>query len=240
MSNKITKRFVWTDDSEYGSGFKPDWIPQADPTQGFGAAHDVLEHIIDTRGGFEGEMMAFGAMHYVRQYYPWRTGMVYDNQHYDIANFLRNVESEMQTCVEAPISKDDWHEDYTFSSDEMRVWVRRAIMMYIKEAQYGDESRASVLRVLPVGISDSIVGWISAGYQAAVEFYTSRQISKHDAVDMFVEVQRLFDQHTKGGEAGDYLDIHVDWESQEVTATKGNTYEDEELAFSEEEEEETA
>lgn len=64
----LVRTFVWGEDAEYGeSGFIPGWIKGANlVAAGFGAAHDVLEHLPNTPGGFEGEMMAFGAMYHVR------------------------------------------------------------------------------------------------------------------------------------------------------------------------------
>lgn len=59
--------FEWAEDRELGGH---GWIPQVQPnfnaSQGFGVAHDTLEHFDLKAGTLEEELMAFGSIFYIR------------------------------------------------------------------------------------------------------------------------------------------------------------------------------
>ncbi len=47
----IVRRFVRQHHEEYGfDGWRPQWIPHFDPSEGLGVAHDTLEHVLHDAG----------------------------------------------------------------------------------------------------------------------------------------------------------------------------------------------
>jgi hypothetical protein len=71
-------RFVFScaEHEDYGiKGWRPDWFPGADPVVGMGVAHDCLEHRASKTGPLNEEMMALGAMMFIRGgggYFSWK------------------------------------------------------------------------------------------------------------------------------------------------------------------------
>jgi hypothetical protein len=63
-----TRKFVTAVDEDSGIwGFQPIGIDGAEPAYGNGVAHDTLEHFVGTTGdGLADELMAFGAMWWIR------------------------------------------------------------------------------------------------------------------------------------------------------------------------------
>lgn len=63
----MRRTFIWTEDQRDGSfGFAPAWVAGFDPVYEIGMAHDILEHRISDTGEWHQELMAFGAMQYIR------------------------------------------------------------------------------------------------------------------------------------------------------------------------------
>jgi hypothetical protein len=93
-------------EGELGIGWMPNWVKDAaiDPGQGITVSHDILEHIVDDIGGAEGELMALGALLWIRGESGWfynQMRMAYrsvtDILGSDIAIILEQIEYGNQT-----------------------------------------------------------------------------------------------------------------------------------------------
>lgn len=69
MIYRRMKTAIWEDTGIYG--LAPGWIANADPSNGLGVAHDVLEHFPREMGDAEGELMATGAFFLIRGETGW-------------------------------------------------------------------------------------------------------------------------------------------------------------------------
>lgn len=210
----LKRRFEWTDNSDYGAGWTPTFIKGADPTTGFGAAHDCLEHFPRCIGGFEGEMMAFGAMHFVRSEYPWPRGDIYYNQKGDLANFMRSGLMYGEQTLNDPGSVPT-NSDYIDQST-LRKMVRAAVMEILGEEADDRHNRAYYLRKLPPDPVNRIMGWINKGVLKAEKRYAQWGISGWQATDLFMQIEEGFEKRAGSGEFGEYIDVRVDFSRHKV------------------------
>lgn len=68
----LTRNFTFCQEPDFGFwGLRANWMPNADPFDGEGCAHDMLEHFATQVGPLEGECEAIGAHLYVRLENGW-------------------------------------------------------------------------------------------------------------------------------------------------------------------------
>lgn len=219
----LKRRFEWKDDTELGAGWVPAWNEHLDfPTSGFGAAHDVLEHF-PKLGGMQGEMMAFGAMHFVRSEYSWSRGDIYSMQVHDIANELRNCVCDDKQ-LESP-GRSRLQSDY-IDADSLREAVREAVIYALGELTDADFSRKQYRRQMPSDICQRIEGWIMKGAVAAGRRYARMGVPQGwQMTDLFNQVAEKFDQVAKqNGEVGEYVDVRIDFNERAVTVVRDYHY----------------
>ncbi len=225
MGATFLRRFKWSDSSDMGPGFVPDWIENADPVANFGAAHDALEHFPRCIGGFEGELMAFGAMHYVRGEaagYDWNRGTIYAAQKSDLEFFLPNVLQGDQTLKDpGTVNLRALDNDPGFNLDELRRNVRGAIASVCREQDYNDDdsggsASAATRRKLPHQADDRMVRWIVKGYLKAKRRFERMGVSPWEAHCLFKEVTRKFSALCEGGEHGEEIHVRIDFRKQTV------------------------
>lgn len=223
----LKRRFEWKDETELESGWVPAWNEHLNfPTSGFGAAHDVLEHF-PKLGGMQGEMMAFGAMHFVRgDHYDWNSGDIYAAQMSDIAREL--VDYTWRGELPESPGRSVLSSNY-IDSDRLREMVREAVVIALDEMVEGDgveKNRAHFRRKMPSGIAQRIEGWIVKGAIAAERRYTRMgQSNGQEMAELFRRVMEDFDRVGKrGGEEGEFIDVMVNVKELEVTVNRGDLY----------------
>lgn len=215
----LTRRFKWDDQSDFGTGWTPAWMEGADPVQGRGAAHDVLEHFPRCIGGLEGEMMAFGAMHYIRgeqSGFYWGKHGIYRNQASDIEHFLRNrAWSDGVPLVREPgkvrMEADSIHHE------ELRLQVRKAIYNVFTESGSGGYTRQECRAALPRGTDERIMGWIYKGYHKAEKRFAQWNLKPWDCANLFRKVQERFDRTAKWAEESMQITVRVDFRQRFVS-----------------------
>jgi hypothetical protein len=217
----LTRRFKWGE-SDLGEGWIPAWMDNADPTEGQGAAHDCLEHFPKCVGGFEGEMMALGAMHVTRDYVDatrWQWNL-YEAQSYDIAYFLRNVLDGEQTINDVPrrMDLDRYTWDLPFDVSTMRDAIRKGIVSALREAVHGDFDRTmwSERRALPPKVDERILQWMAKGAIKAQKRFETLGVSPVQLGNIFESIARGFNEVGKGGEHGEEMVVYVDWQRSSV------------------------
>jgi hypothetical protein len=219
----LTRRFIWKDTPDFGFGWCPAWMENGDPVVDFGAAHDVLEHFPRCIGGFEGEMMAFGAMCYVRRYADWRRGGILDNQASDISYFLRNVAWAEQSLEDPGPFRDT--PDLMEGVEEVTEMARKAVLSYCyEEASFPRRSLREMVdarRRLPADTVRRIVGWHIKGQRKAAKRFARWGLDSYDLILLFDEIKRQFEHESKREAAeGESLVVRVNFERRDVSVTR--------------------
>lgn len=215
----LKRRFLWKDSFDFGWGWCPSWMENGDPTVGFGAAHDTLEHFPRCIGGFEGEMMAFGAMHVVRREISWNNGDIYDNQASDIQNFLGNVVGGDHQTIRCPGAFNT--RNLIFDADFMEAAIARGIKEFCEEQAWERQTAQEVRDKLPPEPVRRMLGWIVKGQRKALKRYDQWQLSPGELAWMFGEIRDEFDRIAKrNGDIGEHIDVRVDFDRRRVTVDR--------------------
>jgi hypothetical protein len=223
----LKRRFEWTDKSDMGDGWVPAWMEGGDPVgAGFGAAHDVLEHFPRCIGGFEGEMMAFGAMHMVRSEYDFGRFTIYEGHASDLTYFLRNVIEGDQTLRDpGPFSLDGL---YRMDPDATLECIRKGILGACKEMggyPCSLSELASYRRALPIDADTRILGWMVKGLRKAEKRFAQWDMPGWRLTEMFNEIRDEWDRVAKStGELGEYIDVRVNFAERDVRITREYAY----------------
>ncbi len=223
-------RFTYEDDDDFGPGFVPDWIEDANPSQGMGAAHDVLEHFPNCIGGFEGELMAFGSLIFVRgeHYQPLNRHLwnVYDGISSDIQYFLPTVLYGEQTLRDPGAFRASEVTDEGMNLPLLRVSVSAGVRIAIEHQVYGDQTVESIRATLPGDAERRIVGWIVKGYRKARLRFKRADLPEWRACELFETIASEFDQALKEeGSPGDEITVKVDLRNRSVDVRR-TTWED--------------
>jgi hypothetical protein len=213
---KVVRRFKWVEDSDFGAGFAPTHIPQADPVfSGMTAAHDVLEHLFDKVGDFEGEMMALGAMHLVRADMDNKLPM-YELQYGDISNFVGDLLRGKHEC-KPPKKAVKLRQDHRFDSEEMLLWIRRGIMGCLRECAGSYPGRFHDLveqrRYLPKNLDRIILEWMNLGFEEADRFSNKHNVPPCEWAGMFSTISQEFERKMRWGEPGSAMRVTLDFDN---------------------------
>jgi hypothetical protein len=212
----LVRRFKWKDSDSFGWGWCPAWMDNGDPVVGFGAAHDCLEHFPRCIGGFEGEMMAFGAMQFVRHYADWRGGIL-EAQRHDIAYFLENVAWQEQTLRDPGRVRFD---DMPHTKEELIEAARKGILGWLHEHADGETLWAQ-RRMLPKDAAARIAGWMALGYHKARKRFAQWNLDSGDLLPLFDQIKDGFDRLAKrDAEPGEQIVVRVDFARMRVSVTR--------------------
>jgi len=200
----IIRRFVRQHHEEYGfDGWRPQWIPHFDPSEGPGVAHDTLEHVLHDAGTVETEFMAMGAIAWLRgtggwfhQHRPHASDLAYQmsGDFLQQAEYLDGEDRKMKTAPKTrPL--DDYMEDV------LSDCVRKG--MAIVRSEHSD--RPFIRDAIdPV----SALSYMRTGYRR-----TARRYAGSDPCEMahiFDEVAKGAEHHGKYAELGDVLVVRVE------------------------------
>lgn len=232
----MLRTFKWEDHDNFGEGWVPQFFEGADPVSaGFTAAHDCLEHFPDFLGGLEGEMMAFGSMHYVRRYFDfsnkYRYSDIFMAHTADIGSFIydRLVSNDGVKCRDP--GKFNASRLYNFDDATTLIAIRAGIMDGIKEYVHGGEegTKTEVLRMLPHKLDQRLLGWMVKGYREATSRFGSVGLDEMDMLEIFTEVSEEFEKAAKrDGEIGfdDIIDVSVNFKQRKVRVTRRSEWND--------------
>lgn len=213
----ITRWFVHKEDDETGDrGWIPEGMDNANISYARGIAHDTLEHAVDKVNGFEGEMMALGALMWGRGIAGTlpnsRTGLKYD-----IAFSLENIIYKDQTLK-------DPGKTYRLSNIDEGDWFEEIFeeQVYQGILQFRNETREDGLIY---GLTDSevkrrIIGWLRRGVRAAIKmYYTKHKLDSYEVAMLFDKVMGMADKPKYKADnyyTGDRLKVSVNLATQEV------------------------
>lgn len=183
MTRRIISDFVLKEHEEFGTmGFQQVGYPWMDPVEGIGVAHDLLEHRKGDSGSMEEEMMAFGAIYYVRGEtffadtpYPMAKHLASDFPNFH-RNYVGGGRSGPLTNPGSTHRLDDWIED---SITNMTRWAERLV-----QAEQCCRS----------GWIDHphVRGWIRKGYRAAKQRY--KHVQPYELPYLFKRIEEGVDK----------------------------------------------
>lgn len=187
-------------------GFRPKNARWADPTEGFGACHDLLEHRIGDTGTMEEEMMALGAMAFVRgETYFSQIGSRYtfpENLAGDFPNFHHHFEQAGRRGMRLrypgrtmPINDGS---PFEANVEDLLRHARNLMRSEIGE----------VPRWIQEG-SDDIRGWMRRGYRAAKQRYRRVNVPTYALPGFFIDLTKALDRELGSAVAGDEYRITI-------------------------------
>lgn len=191
---------------EYGSlGFRPKWMPNADPLSGVAVAHDALEHFPDDDGSTEAELMALGASMYIRgdgTGYYGRTGHGSSNEKDHVGSEFVNIWSlhlnrdGRSRIAECPTRRMD-----ADLNDRTRDIIAEG-MKDIRDA-YDLDTRPTAED------QKNMCYWLARGYYKARRRYAHVIGGQSSMTDLFIQIEERADRALKYAEEGMVLTVKI-------------------------------
>lgn len=223
----IVRKFVCAD-GELGIGWLPMWVKDKDidPSEGLTIAHDILEHMVDNKGGAEGEFMALGAMLWTRGESGWfysRKQPYYRSipQMFsgDVAMILEKIANGHQSLC-CPGRTRSLGEDY----DHWENDIEEAVTLGINEfhLNFGEHTE------LPFDedtILDRIMGWMRKGFHKAVNYYSKHGLHYEEVAYLFdkiVEETNRYKPHNHFD--GQIMTVRINYKTQDVSVSVDDWY----------------
>jgi hypothetical protein len=210
----IVRRFVRHHHEEYGfDGWRPQWIPHFDPSEGLGVAHDTLEHVLHDQGTVETEFMALGTIAWLRgqggwfqQHRPHSSDLAYQMSG-DFMQQAEYLDGENRQMKKAPRTRA-LAEGYM--DDALQECVRKG-MKLIRDEHGEDEDAFMVTAIDP----DSALSYMRMGYRRAARRYAGTDPCEMSYI--FDEIMQGAEKHGKHAELGDVLVVRVEVDRCRVT-----------------------
>ena len=198
----VLRKFVWQECPRYGMhGWIAKGMSGFDAGFGLSVAHDSLEHFSATDTSIEGEMLAFGAILYIRQdgaYWSRESrganefGPIMEG---DLARFLCDVNGNLADPGRT-VKLDDCLEHQL---EEVRRRARKTLVSEQRDSGNYFPRDEALCRAL---------GWIRKGYRKAARRYNNNRFPAYHVADMFADIEREVDKLSKHGrEDGDELHV---------------------------------
>jgi hypothetical protein len=198
--------FVYAEDQEYGGdGWIPKIMPKFNASQGLGVAHDAMEHFNVAAGTLEEEILAFGAMLYMRVETGWfcqqgsyqRAGNIlggdlarFLSDHWHQGGMLRMVKGRPRHL------EDDMEEELDSVIEETRRQLR---------GELGDDDWHQFQRDT-IDVWNRLRRWMRQGYWQCKRRY--RGASNHDLAYAFTQIRDAVDK-IKFPELGEELHVRL-------------------------------
>lgn len=192
----IVRMFQMDEDDRTGEvALRPLFIEGADPANGAGCAHDILEHMVDTEGGAEGECMALGAMFWGRG----EAGMLnrgftrrpdYELFAGDVMFILENIYNERNNETMRSPGRTLKLRDYDRVEETFTRGARQGWEDFVNSMEpYGSflDNKEEYI--------ESMIGWARKGFRRAEAIYYGRY--RRDASDIAYLYDRLADKISK-------------------------------------------
>jgi hypothetical protein len=208
----IVRKFTCREHQEFGfTGWRPDWVPHFDPSEGLGVAHDTLEHQAHDKGTVETELMAFGAVVWIRELGGWfqqHTPYMPDVAHQMSGDFLQQAEyldGECRRLRAAPTTRPlaDEH-----AEDAIQRCVQKGMEMIRSERP--DENLDRLID------PTHAASYMRMGFRRAEHRYG--RAGHYDMAYLFSGIRERADKLLKCAEIGDQLIVRVDVPNLKVHA----------------------
>jgi hypothetical protein len=225
----IKRMFVVEEHEEYGTkGFRPKWMPQADPLGGMAVAHDILEHFPKDDGGVEAELQALGAALYIRG----NGGYWWESHNTDPAYHVAGDFIELyRHCAYENFTLLDPGRTTRLDDEEAERWCQNAARDGLRSVHEEVSHLLVHMRdnedseFLNAFCSDQtrlrVVGWLRKGYRRARKRYVGADpgIIVHS---IFKPIAKTADKWLeRGAEEGMLLEVSVNLRSGDVTMKGG-------------------
>lgn len=209
--------FEWREDQEFGGyGWIPKGYPDFNIVRGDNFAHDCIEHFKPTLGGLSDEMMAFGAMLYIRVesgwFYQKRFGQgAVENMGSDIGVFLENHESDPESyrLVDPGVTRP--------LDDDMEAEIAAIMAKGVKNANENRNWEAEEGEKPQFALdykTEWMTGWMRRGYRKTIKRFHGN--SPCELSDLFDRIAAgVHASHTTGDE-GEELHVAIDPRSLEL------------------------
>lgn len=204
----LVRKFTCMEHEEFGElGWRPDWLKHLgfEPSWDFGVSHDILEHMVDKIGGAEGELMAFGAVIWIRG----ESGRDISLEG-DFSRILTVIENGDQT-LNCP-GRTYKLRDHDYWEGEMVKIVREGLREAREYYNVGDISLSES------EIKRRAVGWMRKGFRKANAYYrTKLRLDSCSVAYIFDKITEIVNKNSKGMEIGETLTIRIDFSNCQVT-----------------------
>lgn len=169
----LNRNFTFcTDEGSGFQGLRPDWMPNADPTNGQGCMHDMLEHFQSQTSALEGECEALGALLYLRLENGWTASrLTMRSENWKVlgaelsACLVDGVQDELvmpSMLRTTPLAAG--------SEDTLQLALDEAFRVALIDlAERGAELASLSLNQNP--LREAFAGWVRRGYRRAVRRY---------------------------------------------------------------------
>ncbi len=209
----IVRRFVRQHHEEYGyDGWRPEWIPHFDPSEGLGVAHDTLEHVLHDAGTVETEFMALGTIAWLRgqggwfyQHRPHASDLAYQMSG-DFLSQADYLDGEGRSMKKAPPTRPLADGDM---DDALQECVRKGMKLLADECDRDGGEKSALID--PV----SALSYLRMGFRRAARRYASSDPS--EMCWIFDEIMQGAEKHGKHAELGEVLVVRVDMERRRAT-----------------------
>jgi len=211
----VRRTFTWKS-TDAGDGFVPDFMTGDNLNPAFGGsgvAHDVVEHAVDTQGGYAGECMAFGAIVAGR----FAAGMI--NGGWSGKSPEQSLGSELGALMADHLWEDNYLPDpgrtCACDADETFSYMLDAFGgSFINEARgRGDFFGVGGEPAFTGEDRRRVLGWLRRGYRAARRLYGA------NAADFYQDVSRAVGTKANHAEYGDRLTVRIDLKTGVVRAS---------------------
>lgn len=184
----IVRDFIYSTDDNLGlDGLRPAWFENADPTNGRGVAHDMLEHFKHQVGPIEGELEALGSAMALRwEHEPSSTSSAEEIMARDICTVICDM-AQSGHRVPAPKNSKKLSDCFSYADDAIVSGVKQGMEDARKELLH-DEPDDDFLKLLTVELQTTMIAWIRQGYRKAVKRY--------DGVDLYTLGTHFFKKVT--------------------------------------------
>lgn len=199
-------------ESRYGGD---GWILQGapdtfDPLSGMGVAHDLLEHKRNDDGSKEDELMALGAMLFVRgeggyfhlfPHHPMASTDPGYQMSGDLERLWQGDEHWEGACWDPVADPGRTHR----LGEDVEAWIDSAVKYVREEIEYDtcfERERARATAYL-----DAIPGWLRKGYRYARRRYA--RCSAGELTHMFHTIQEEADRMLKVCDVGERMEVEI-------------------------------
>ena len=202
----IRRKFVVEQHEEFGTlGYRPAWMPHADPLSGLAVAHDTFEHFPGDDGGVPAELQALGASLFVRGeggYWHQHSRMVEPSMHLaaDFEELFRHVAHEGFPCPCPPGRRGTRKLE-----EHVEGWIADTRKQALMHAEHFDDGERCAFRTwMRVCEYDR---WLRIGYRRARMRYKGR--SEYELAHAFHEVEKRADKLLSEAMEGQELSVII-------------------------------
>lgn len=194
--------FVVERHEEYGElGFKPKWMPVADPLGGMAVAHDILEHIKNDDGSTEHELLALGSSMWIRG----------DGCYYDAKGLACNDEAKYIGYAFPELFRIHEQEH---GGGHIRFFrnVYGDLRERCERVVHEGNKRLREDEMEPLGTQDQRMArnWLAEGYRRARRrFYEQRGLDACTVAHYFLQIEKEADGLLGQAEEGMELTVHI-------------------------------